>query len=123
LDVPDVYRCRQARFARPGGGEEAIDWSGCDTVRLADTATGLPPREETQVRCCWSAERFYVRFVCRNSHTVADFVSRDDPLDEQDVVELFIDEDRAGVREFQAWRPTGKINFRIPSRFGAIVLA
>ncbi|MBB6735586.1 carbohydrate-binding family 9-like protein [Cohnella zeiphila] len=206
--MSELYSCPRARFVRPGGGDETVDWSECASVLLAHAATGQPPREETQVQCCWSPDRFYVRFLCRDTHAASKFENRDDPLYEQDVVELFldeeglgrkylelevsprnvvfdawvendgvdrvtkldkewdleglrtsvrltdsdcreylisipashfaaplvsgvrwranfyrIDEDAAGVREFQAWRPTGKINFHIPSRFGTIELA
>ncbi|WP_245600211.1 carbohydrate-binding family 9-like protein [Paenibacillus harenae] len=205
--MSDPYFCAPACFIRFDGSDETLDWSGCPIVRLSDTASGLPPREETQVQCCWSPERFYVRFVCRDTYAVSKFENRDDPLYEQDVVELFIDEegdgrkylelevsprnvvfdawiehdgrervtgldkewnleglrtgvrliepdcreylisipaahfeaplapgvqwranfyrideDESGMREYQAWRPTGKINFHMPSRFGTVVL-
>lgn len=34
-----------------------------------------------------------------------------------------IDEDLQGTREYQAWSPTGKVNFHISSRFGTMVFS
>lgn len=31
-----------------------------------------------------------------------------------------IDEDPQGIREYQAWSPTGEVNYHIPARFGKL---
>ncbi|OAB40239.1 carbohydrate-binding family 9-like protein [Paenibacillus antarcticus] len=198
VDGDYVYQCKQV--------QSTIDWNRCDVLQLSDTVTGLSPKEATEVRACWSKEYLYLRFLCKESNIVSDFEHRDDPLYEQDVVEIFIDEEDKGTgylelevsprnivfdaviendgndtvvkidqtwcfkdlqtsvesteegylttfitipssnfihslhqglrwkvnfyridegldgkREFQAWRPTEKINFHIPSRFGTMV--
>ncbi|GAB6928365.1 hypothetical protein JCM10914A_23480 [Paenibacillus sp. JCM 10914] len=205
-----VYECRPVVFRTPAemgeGDIRHIDWERYEAAALTDTVTGLTVREATEVRACWSSEWVYVLFTCRDAHVVSNFQHRDDPLYEQDVVELFIDEVKAGTeyielevsphnvvfdariwndghrsitasdvswdmegletavkhdadggwtceiripthhflalpcsgrswnvnfyridedpqgsREFQAWSPTGEVNYHIPSRFGKLV--
>lgn len=200
-----IYPCKPVIYLQQGENRGSIDWSRYEAVALSDTVTGLAPKEATEVRACWSTEGFYVQFVCQDSHIVSEFQHRDDPLYEQDVVELFmdetgtgleyielevspnnvifdarirndgqksitdsgieydltgllttvendgkgnlvyeihipaqnfknppqvgrswnvnfyrIDEDTQGIREYQAWSPTGEVNYHIPSRFGRL---
>lgn len=200
-----VYPCRPASFTRQGEEREQIDWSRYEAVVLHDTVTGHAVKEATEVRACWSPEYFYVQFVCQDSYMVSEYLHRDEPLYEQDVVELFvddagsgkeyielevspnnvvfdalirndggksittsdikwdltglvtsvdhdeqgnwvceitipavnfgnppqrgrswnvnfyrIDEDPQGIREYQAWSPTGEVNYHIPARFGKL---
>ncbi|MHA0857734.1 carbohydrate-binding family 9-like protein [Paenibacillus sp. CMAA1364] len=75
---------------------ESLDWSNAQVISLTDTATGLPSREDTKVQACWNTDHLFIRFVCEDAHVVSDYVKRDDPLYEQDVVEVFIDEDGTG---------------------------
>lgn len=196
-----IYHCKQVQSPW-----ESIDWNTCDVLELSDTVTGLPPKESTEVRACWNSEFLYIRFLSKDTNIVSDFEQRDDPLYEQDVVEVFIDEEDKGTRylelevsprnivfdaiienngvdsiistdkswcfkdmhtsvysneegyittfitipsmnfihqirqgdhwkvnfyridealdgtrEYQAWQPTGKVNFHIPARFGTLV--
>ncbi len=205
------YRCKAAAWhARSGGGESAdwrqLDLRDCESAALSDTVSGGDVREPTTFRACWSPEYVYFEVRCMDHYAVSRFTERDEPLYEQDVVELFIecgeerdgpyvelevspnnvvfdakvwndgnggiraidaawnmegllteveegdsariyrmaiptsymakkpapgvawrlnvyriDEDEAGVREFQAWSPTGAINFHLQSRFGELV--
>ncbi|CAM4208259.1 carbohydrate-binding family 9-like protein [Paenibacillus alkaliterrae] len=205
LHADGVYYCKRARFTCEPDGSETVDWSFCDSMALTDTVTGLSPYEPTEVRACWSPDSLYVRFLCKDSYIVSGFTRRDDPLYEQDVVEMFIDEEglgrhylelevsprnvvfdakiendgvasitgtnkewsftglqtnveadgeghfiyfiripsnnfkrkpeqgvswkvnfyridegKDGTRQYQAWQPTGAINYHIPSRFGTL---
>ncbi len=72
------------------------DWSGVPSVRLRDTVTGGTVREMTSVQACWNEQGLLVRFACEDSYILSDFTRRDEPLYEQDVVELFIDEEGDG---------------------------
>jgi hypothetical protein len=60
--------------------------------------TGKGVLEETVVQACWDSHALYVRFECVDTYSVSDFTNRDDPLFEQDVVEIFIDADGEGRR-------------------------
>lgn len=200
-----IYPCKPAIYLQQGESRGSVDWNRYEAVALSNTVTGLAAKEATEVRACWSAECFYVQFVCQDSYIVSEYRHRDDPLYEQDVVELFmdeagegleyielelspnnvvfdarirndgqksitdsdvewdltgllttvendgkgnlvyeiripaqnfqnppqagrswnvnfyrIDEDAQGNREYQAWSPTGEVNYHIPSRFGRL---
>ncbi|MBA2943995.1 carbohydrate-binding family 9-like protein [Paenibacillus sp. CGMCC 1.16610] len=68
-----------------------IPWDKITPERLYDVVTGATPRLETQFRACWTEEALHVRFECEDDHTVATMERRDDPIYEEDVVEVFLD--------------------------------
>lgn len=84
------YRCLYVE------NPEGLNWYGIRAMDLVDTVTGAPPVEGTQVRACWSKLGFHVRFECEDSEVISDYTKRDEPLYEQDVVELFLDEEGTG---------------------------
>ena len=178
-------------------------WDGLHAENLVEVATGGKLRQRTRFQTCWDSEAIYIRFECEDDYAVADFLNRDDPLYDQDVVEVFLDEEglgrryieleisprnvifdalienhgdrivvnkewdaegletsvhtrgdlriyviklpfihfkqmpksgtkwrvnfyridesRDGQREFQAWSPTGAVDYHIPSRFGSLI--
>ncbi|MBP3964988.1 carbohydrate-binding family 9-like protein [Paenibacillus lignilyticus] len=192
-----VYECKQISETN------VID---SEWMLLRDTVSGDAPTEWTKVRCGWTADALLIQFLCEDEHIVSDYSERDEPLYNQDVVEVFIDEDgrgthyielevsprnvvfdaritndgsgsvgidtdwdieglhtevsevqagqwrydiripastfkqpleaglrwrvnfyriderRGGIREYQAWQPTGLVNFHQPQRFGTLVL-
>lgn len=177
-------------------------WELLSPVSLVDVVTGAEVREPTEVKTFWDDDSLHIRFECMDEYAVSSFTERDEPLYEQDVVEVFIDEagegtrylelevspnnvvfdaiiennqgklaidtgwnaeglvtsvrmegkvriyelqlpfsnfenrpvdgtmwrinfyrideDKAGTRHYQAWSPTGAVNYHIPSRFGEI---
>ncbi|MCQ6558947.1 carbohydrate-binding family 9-like protein [Paenibacillus mendelii] len=177
-------------------------WDTIEETSLVNVVDGGPVQDATGFRACWDDEYLYVRFDCEDDYMVANFTKRDDPLYDEDVVELFIDEagngtrymefefsprnvifdamidnhgesitvdtdwdadgletevrmvgtswiflmklplshfrikpengtawrvnfyrideKRDGKREYQAWSPTGAVNYHIPSRFGTL---
>ncbi|MNN29689.1 hypothetical protein D3C76_231190 [compost metagenome] len=94
-EVPS-YKCVKLTEAEECGG--SIPWERIAQVELVDTVTGEAVRESTQIRACWTASAWYVQFRCKDHYAVSDFENRDDPLYEQDVVELFIDEEGNGTQ-------------------------
>lgn len=76
--------------------KEDIPWSDIPAVPLVDTATEEQPRLRTTARACWSDDKVFVHFLCEDDHIVASYTERDDPLYEEDVVEVFIDEEGEG---------------------------
>ncbi|MGO4696798.1 hypothetical protein BK120_28505 [Paenibacillus sp. FSL A5-0031] len=93
-----TYLCRQVPISIEDAGFGAIHWDSFDAIELVDTVTAMQPKERTEVRACWSQNYLHIRYLCKDSHVVSDFTIRDEPLYEQDVVELFIDEDGTGHR-------------------------
>jgi hypothetical protein len=94
MDEGIVTKCIHVKF------DDKI-WGSMNPVTLVDVVTGGQAKGTTQVKTCWDASTLYVRFECREDYAVSDFSNRDDPLYEQDVVEIFIDEEGAGHRYFE----------------------
>jgi len=68
-------------------------WERIAAVSLVDVVTGGDVLESTQVKACWDDNALYARFECVDTHVVSQYTNRKDPLWEQDVVEMFIDEE------------------------------
>lgn len=68
-----------------------IPWDEIKPAMLCDVVTGANPRLETRFRACWTADALHVRFDCEDDHVVATMDRRDDPIYEEDVVEVFLD--------------------------------
>ncbi|MFD0714594.1 carbohydrate-binding family 9-like protein [Paenibacillus sp. GCM10027626] len=73
-------------------------WEQIEGTPLVDVVDGGAVREATSFKTCWDDENLYVRFDCQDHYTVANYTKRDDPLYDEDVVELFIDEEGNGTR-------------------------
>jgi hypothetical protein len=86
-----VYLCEHVVYEEKG-------WDQISPIPLTDVVTGEAVQEETLVKACWDSDAFYVRFECVDSYCISDYKNRNDPLFEQDVVEVFIDEDGEGKR-------------------------
>ena len=72
-------------------------WGRLASVSLSEVETGGAVNEETVVKACWDDAALHVRFDCVDTHVVSSFVNRNDPIYEQDVVEVFIDESGMGM--------------------------
>lgn len=187
------------------GEGDNVPWSEVKGVPLSDTVTGKTPRLATMVKACWTNQALHIRFEYEDDHVVATMTRHDDPLYEEDVVEVFLDEtgegssylefelspinvafdavvtldedgtvhpdtswnadglstavgklasglrygefriplanfrqppeegtawrwnayriddDKQGCRHYSAWSPTGKANFHVPAKFGALM--
>jgi hypothetical protein len=65
-----------------------------------DAATPLPPliladgsgpaSQQTTVRVCYNSQAFFVRFECEDRDIWGSYTERDDPIYEEEVVEVFI---------------------------------
>jgi Carbohydrate family 9 binding domain-like len=66
-------------------------WSNASRIFLADNKSGRAPVWGTEVRVGWHRDELLVLFICQDPDPWATFTKRDDPLWEQDVVEVFID--------------------------------
>lgn len=68
-------------------------WSppaGAATVPLVDARTGLPPLLATTLSLWRDETNLYALFACEVREVVATYTERDQPLWEEDVVELFL---------------------------------
>jgi hypothetical protein len=65
-------------------------WRKTHAVRLI-SATGHPQRlQPTELRCCWSDTHLYTAFHCADTELHCTYTQRDQPLYEEDVVEVFL---------------------------------
>ncbi|WP_138753140.1 carbohydrate-binding family 9-like protein [Paenibacillus sinopodophylli] len=92
-----TYYCKQMQCDPDNPFISILDWEGCEALELVETVTGAAPKEWTEVRLCWSQAYLHLRYLCNDSYVKSTFTKRDDPLYEQDVVELFIDESGTGT--------------------------
>ncbi|MDB5105707.1 MAG: hypothetical protein JWP91_3396 [Fibrobacteres bacterium] len=85
--VPDSFTI-DGRLAEP-------QWKGLDTLRLLrnNDPAGGKPSVETKVLAAWSRTRLYLAFIASSKDVQGTFTKHDDPLYDQDVVEVFFDPD------------------------------
>lgn len=69
---------------------DARFWADLTPQHLRKATDGSTPRWLTRVWCAADAERLYVRFGCLDPDPWGTYGERDDPLYEEEVVELFI---------------------------------
>ena len=65
-------------------------WSGARHVRFG------PPEHFTEFRALWNEKGLYVRFDAKDRNPWWTYTQRDDPLWEEEVVEIFVDPSRTG---------------------------
>jgi len=80
-----TYRVLRTAGGEPGGWSEA------------PIATFGPDRYRTEFRALWSGEGLWIRFDAVDPNPWNTFTRRDDPLWEEEVVEIFIDPDGDGL--------------------------
>jgi hypothetical protein len=90
-----TYTCYRA--ARPiviDGHLDDPSWQGAPPIALRLTDSGGQPRQGTTVRMLWDDDYLYVAFFCEDSDIWGITTERDQAIYDQEVVEVFIDEDR-----------------------------
>ena len=91
--LPGLPRLRSPK--RTAGPVEADPltpfWKGIELIYLRDTVTGENARQLTRVKTAWSDARWHVLFEVEDTHAWATFTSRESPLWEEEVVEVFFD--------------------------------
>jgi len=91
MNVPE-YRVRRAPASITVDGvlNEPV-WKAAETIWLTDNLTGEKPRQATAVRLLWDDEYLYVSFDCQDSDAWSTYTEHDDPLYNEEVVEIFLD--------------------------------
>ncbi|MFK7695052.1 carbohydrate-binding family 9-like protein [Paenibacillus sp. HJGM_3] len=92
--MSETMKTIQCPYIRP----DDRSWDQVTPEPLVDVVTGERVEEPTDVRTSWDDDALYIRFDCQDDYAVADYTRRDDPLYDQDVVEVFIDEEGLGRR-------------------------
>ena len=85
-----TYRCRKVNSFTPDGDLNKPVWKSVPAVSLVP-ATGQPQSlQPTTLRVCWSETHLYAAFHCLDVEIKATYTKRDEPLYDEDVVELFL---------------------------------
>lgn len=102
-----VYECRKVSSPPVIDGilnDEA--WSIAEPVPLTLAETGKPASRTTLASMCWDNENLYISFECEDPEIWATLENHDDPIYDQDVVEVFLDPDGDLTTYFELeWSP------------------
>lgn len=92
-----VYPCRRAHgpIVVDGALDEAA-WRDAAVAELVLAESGERPRQSTRARLLWNDEYLYVAFECQDDDIWGVTTERDRDIFNQEVVELFVDEDGDG---------------------------
>ncbi|WP_127585371.1 carbohydrate-binding family 9-like protein [Paenibacillus koleovorans] len=80
---------------------DPVQWESAQEVELREVVTGDKPRLATVVRAAWNDWGVYYRFVCEDDEIVSNMTQRDDPIYDEDVVEVFMSVDGDLSRYFE----------------------
>ena len=87
-----IYRCRKTR--RPPAVDGAIasaPWETAQGVRLRLARTGGAPIQPTEARLLYDDQFLYAAFHCADRDAWGSFPNHDDPIYQEEVVEVFLD--------------------------------
>lgn len=91
LAAVPTYPCRRAPGPiRIDGSLDESAWSRAAAVHLALSSDGEEPRLGTEARLCWDERALYVAFSCKDTDIWGTLTQRDQPLYEEEVVEVFL---------------------------------
>jgi len=66
-------------------------WEAGASLWLRDNLTGEEPQQATSVKLLWDDDYLYAGFECEDTDAWSTYTEHDDPLYNEEVVELFID--------------------------------
>ena len=69
------------------------EWVNAEKVSFVDVVTGGKPQRETTAMLLWDENYIYVAFDCIDDYIKASMMDYNQPLYNEDVVEIFIDDD------------------------------
>ncbi|MBM4045176.1 MAG: hypothetical protein FJ279_08685 [Planctomycetes bacterium] len=92
LSDPPTYVCKQAgQSITVDGVLSETAWQKAEPIELVLREGTGKPKLPTTAKMLWDNEALYVAFVCTDTDIWATMTQHDDPLWEQEVVEVFID--------------------------------
>ena len=92
---PPTYRCvKVASPPRIDGNVNDAAWRRIKAVKpfILHDGSG-PAMRQTEARMCWDDRCLYIAFVCEDPDIWGTFTKRDDPIYEEEAVEVFLDPD------------------------------
>jgi len=97
-----LYLCRRA--AGPitiDGRLDEPSWRKAEAMSLRLTDTGEAPKLTTEVRALWDETYLYVGFHCTDTDIWATMTEHDQPLWDEEVVEVFLDPGHVATAYFE----------------------
>lgn len=91
LPAIPVYLCKLNHSPVSNIEDERL-WKDVPAIHLVDTKLGHTPTLATFVQAFWTTEALYIRFDCEDDRIVSTMTKHDDPIYNEDVVEVFISE-------------------------------
>lgn len=89
------YDCRRATAPIVIDGKlDDPPWQHSAPVHLVRNQDGAQPRFTTSVRLLWDQAYLYAGYRCEDTQIYGTMTERDDPLWEEEVVEIFVDANR-----------------------------
>lgn len=86
-----IYNCQLQEQVVSRVEDEEL-WKEAKSIHLVDTQSGGSPSLMTTVRAFWTSTALLIRFDCEDDRIVATMTEHDDPIYNEDVVEVFISE-------------------------------
>lgn len=75
------------------GNVNKLEWANIEEVSLKENITGDYPKMTTHVKAIWNEKFLYFLFNCNDNFVKATMTEFNDKLYEEDVVEIFLDDD------------------------------
>ncbi|MBN1541342.1 carbohydrate-binding family 9-like protein [candidate division KSB1 bacterium] len=91
LTLRPRYTCNRA--AQPlllTGRIDDPQWQKAEWIDLVDAVSGKRAEMETRVKCLYDDRYLYVAFICEDSHVWGTHTRRDEPIFDQECVEVFL---------------------------------
>lgn len=73
-----------------GESPSADDWAIAGPIELVDSASGEFVANKCTAKMLWGSEGLFVQFNCRDEHIWGTYENDDDPIYNEEVVEIFI---------------------------------
>lgn len=70
---------------------DVVPWPQVPSLKLCDTVSGNAPQQGTSVQLGWTPDELRVLFTCTDTKPWATMTTRDAPIYEEEVVEVFLD--------------------------------
>jgi hypothetical protein len=90
-----TYHCKKITAPFPVDGDlHKPAWWAAEPLELVENVSGGRPRQATRLRMLWNPEHLLAAFECQDDFIQAACRDFNGPLYEEEVVELFIDDNR-----------------------------
>lgn len=91
------YACRKYKGSMIIDGDTGKqEWAAVEEMHLLDNVTGARPVQQTSVKMLWDDEFLFIAYKCVDDSINATLRGFNDKLYEEDVVEVFLDDDCDG---------------------------